>query len=82
MREIVLPDNFVPGSPEAVAYIESQLPATTAEPVYDGSLSDPAPEPAAVVADARAALAPLIGYDLIVSGLETMLDGFKELRDA
>ncbi len=78
MREIVLPDHLLPGSPEAVAYIESQLPTTAAEPVYDGSLSDPAPEPAAVVV----ALPGESPYDLIVSGLEMMLDGFKELRDA
>ncbi len=71
MRELVLPSGVIPGSPEAVAYIESQVP-----PVYDGSLSAPAPEPAAVVA-----AAPSSAYELIVAGLEMMLDGFKELRN-
>jgi hypothetical protein len=68
MREIVLPAGTVPGSPEAVAHIAAQLP-----PVYDESLSEPAPE-AVVAAGAEA-------YDLIVAGLEMMLDGFKELRN-
>ena len=78
MREIVLPDHLLPGSPEAVAYIESQLPTTAAEPVYDGSLSDPAPEPAAVVA----AVAGATAYDLIIVGLGMALEGFEELRNA
>ncbi len=74
MKEIVLPAGVVPGSPEAVAIIESQVFA----PVYDGPLSEPAPEPAAVVAAANSATAS--AYDLIIAGLEMMLDGFKELN--
>ncbi len=75
MREIVLPEGVVPGSPEAVAIIESQLP-----PIFDGPLSAPAPEPLDVVsAIARDDSGP---YALIIDGLEMMLDGFKELRDA
>ncbi len=66
MRELVLPTGITPGSPEAVAYIESQVPTIEAE-----SAPDPAPDPPATTA-----------YDLIVAGLEIMLDGFKELRDA
>ena len=77
MREIELPAGTVPGSPEAVAFIEAQIRDATT-PVYDGSLSDDAPEPAAVVAASHDAS----GYNLIISGLEMMLDGFKELRDA
>ena len=71
MREIVLPEGVVPGSEEAVAYIESQVP-----PVYDGSLNEPAPEPAAVVTGVGTT-----AYELIIAGLEMMLDGFRELQN-
>ncbi len=84
MREIELPANMVPGSPEAVAFIEAQVryvPAddggTAVPTVFDGPPGT-AVEPAAVVAASHDAS----GYNLIISGLEMMLDGFKELRDA
>ncbi len=71
MREIELPAGTVPGSPEAVAAIASQMPPIFVEaPTVEA--------PAAVVAAVRSET----GYDLIISGLEMLLDGFKELRDA
>ena len=73
MRELVLPTGVAPGSPEAVAYIEKQVP------VFDGPLNEPAPEPAAMVA--AVSRDKESGLDLIISGLEMMIDGFKELRN-
>ena len=72
MREIVLPAGIEPGSPEAVAIIEAQLPVRAPEePVI----------PDLVVGAAIPAV-PASVYDLIIDGLEMMLDGFKELQDA
>ncbi len=68
MKVLELPAGIVPGSPEAVAFIEKQVLA----PV-PAALSEPAPEPAAALPGA---------YDLIIAGLEMMLDGFKELNNA
>ena len=75
MREIELPAGTVPGSKEAVAAIESQLPTSSAT---EPAVFDDAPEPAAVVASVVGGSA----YDLIIDGLEMMLYGFRELRDA
>lgn len=68
MRELVLPDGIAPGSLEAVEYIESQVLV----------LDEPFPAPAAVVASRDEES----GLDLIIAGLEMMIDGFKELRNA
>ncbi len=76
MKVLELPAGIAPGSPEAVAFIEKQV----LTPVFDGPLSEPAPEPAAVVAAVNSASAS--AYDLIIGGLEQMLDGFKELNNA
>jgi hypothetical protein len=71
MKVLELPAGTAPGSPEAVAFIEAQISSSTAvdpmEPQPEGTAVPPAP--AAVGA-----------YDLIIAGLEMMLDGFKELN--
>jgi hypothetical protein len=71
MKVLELPAGTAPGSPEAVAFIEKQV----FTPVFGDSLSEPATVPAA-------AAVPASAYDLIIAGLEMMLDGFKELNNA
>ena len=79
MKAIELPAGTVPGSPEAVALIAAQVRA----PAQGTTAIDPA-----LVVETGTAVEPVAaphdasGYNLIISGLEMMLDGFKELRDA
>ena len=73
MREIELPASIVPGSPEAVAFIERMVPTVAPEELSPGEqivTIDALPGDTAT------------GYDLVIAGLEQMIDGFKELRNA
>ncbi len=75
MKAIELPAGTVPGSPEAVALIAAQVHFVAPEE------EEPAVEPVAVVASV-VGINGGSAYDLVISGLEMMLDGFRELRDA